>query len=149
MLIEGSSTENLNRPSLGQGDHRIAPDRPHPAERHVQDEDYEEVLVERSAVTRTQALKKVREGREAGREPNENDQKPRKTTETQGPCPNLRGTCMYQKPCQTENSSARVFDQARRSGQVSPSERSDATLNPHPLHQDLNSGNSSSSRGGC
>jgi hypothetical protein len=29
-----------------------------------------------------------------GRKPKENDQKPRKATETQGPCPSLRGFCI-------------------------------------------------------
>jgi hypothetical protein len=31
---------------------------------------------------------------EAGREPKDNDDKPRKPTETHGPCPDLRGTCI-------------------------------------------------------
>ncbi len=37
--------------------------------------------------------KNIDPGGKAGRAPKNNDQKPRKPTETQGPCPNLRGTC--------------------------------------------------------
>ncbi len=50
---------------------------------------YWEVSVDRNTATETQTLKYGWEGRKAGRKPKENDQKPRKPTETQGPCPDL------------------------------------------------------------
>ena len=34
------------------------------------------------------------QGRKPGRKPQENDRRPRKPTETQGPCPDLRGFCI-------------------------------------------------------
>ncbi len=55
---------------------------------------YREVSVDRHTATRTQTLKKGREGRTAGREPTEKYEKPRGPTENQGPCPDLMGTCI-------------------------------------------------------
>jgi hypothetical protein len=49
-----------------------------------------EFSVDRNTATDTQTLKWGREGRKA----KGNDQKPRKPTESQGPCPDLRGTCI-------------------------------------------------------
>ena len=50
---------------------------------------YREVSVDRNTATETQTPKNSREGREAVRDPIENDQKNRKPTETKGLCPDL------------------------------------------------------------
>ncbi len=55
---------------------------------------YREVSVNRNTATETQTLKKGQGGRKAGRKPMENDKKPQKPTETQGPRPDLRGFCI-------------------------------------------------------
>ncbi len=52
-----------------------------------------EASVDRNTATRTQTLKSSREGRKTGREPKENNQHPRKPTETQGLCPDVREPC--------------------------------------------------------
>jgi hypothetical protein len=53
-----------------------------------------EVSVDRNTDTRTQTLQKVREGRKAGREAKAKSSKLREPTTNQGPCPDLRGTCI-------------------------------------------------------
>ncbi len=55
---------------------------------------YGEGSVDRNTATKTQTLKWGREDRKASRKPKENDQQPQKPTETQGPCPDLRGFCI-------------------------------------------------------
>ncbi len=55
---------------------------------------YRKVSVGRNTVTETQTLKWACGRRKTGRTPKENDQKPRQPTETQGPCPDLRGFCI-------------------------------------------------------
>ncbi len=55
---------------------------------------YREVSIDNNTATETQTLKLGQGGRKPGREPKENDQKPRKPRETQGPCPDLRGFCI-------------------------------------------------------
>ncbi len=57
-------------------------------------EPYREVSVDRNTATETQTLKYSSEGRKTGQKPKKNYPKPRKPTETQGPCPDLRGFCM-------------------------------------------------------
>ena len=63
--------------------------------------DYRELSADRDATTGTQALRYGREGGEGGREPKESDQKQRKPTETQGPCPDLSGN-LRRSPCRNE-----------------------------------------------
>ena len=55
---------------------------------------YREVSVDGHTATETQTLKKAQGSRKAGRKPKENGQKPQKPTETQGPCPKLKGFCI-------------------------------------------------------
>ena len=55
---------------------------------------YRGASVDRNTATETQSLKLAREGRKQGRKPTENAPTPRKPTETQGPCPDLRGFCI-------------------------------------------------------
>ncbi len=47
---------------------------------------YKEVSVDRNTATKTQTPKSTREGRKPGRKPEENYQKPRKPTESEGLC---------------------------------------------------------------
>ncbi len=55
---------------------------------------YKEVSVDRNTATETLTLKYSREGKKPGRKHKVNDQQKRKPTETQGPCPDLRGFCI-------------------------------------------------------
>ncbi len=57
-------------------------------------------------------------GRKTGREPTENDQKPRKPTETQGPWPRPKGF-LYQRPCRiglAKGSFRRQMPEQKRGG---------------------------------
>ncbi len=52
---------------------------------------YKQISGRRNIATRTQTLEKGQEVRKAALDPKENDQKPRKPTRTQGPCPRSEG----------------------------------------------------------